>query len=110
MIGLSVCRFVSLSVGVAKSGTLQMPFLRMFCQSSPSLSLPLTPILSMMRPFSSGKDGSTGGHLSLRLRGGVFVSVGVGDGVGEAEGDKVTGVTVSRIVVARTSEVVGERR
>lgn len=59
---------------MAKSGTLQMPFLRIFCQSSPSFIFPLTPIVSMMRPLSVGSEGLTGGS-------GLMAVVGVGTGV-----------------------------
>ncbi len=108
--------------GVEKLGTLQMPFFRIFCQSSPSWISPRTPIFSMISPFSLGREGSTSG----RTIAGVGVGVGEGDGakvgievglgLGQSPeaGDGVAAIagwmTVEAIVEASESEVCGERR
>ena len=67
--------------GELKLGTRQIPFLSIVSQFSPSWISPRTPILSMIRPFFSGREGSKSGSA-----GGVGVGVGVmymiGVGVG----------------------------
>lgn len=97
--------------GVEKLGTRQIPFLRMFCQSSPSWISPLTPIFSMIKPFSLGREGSISGM--------VMAGVGVGLGVGLSVGLRVgqipfcdgllvvflSWMTVEAIVEASASEV-----
>ena len=90
-----------LSSGVPNSGTRQTPCLSISSQSVPSCISPLTPILSMRRPFSLGSEGSMSG------RGGITAGVGVGDGkdVGNESAE-----TVEAIVEASMPEVCGKRR
>ncbi len=105
---------LSIETGVAKSGTLQIPFLRILCQSSPSFISPLTPMESIMRPFWVGRLGSTGGSETVGV-GDCFgspvgetrndgVMVSVGDGCG------VWALTVDAIVLARLCEAPELRR
>ncbi len=68
------------SEGVPKSGTRQMPCLRRFCQSVPSWISPRTPMESIMRPFSAGRDGSTSGMIGVGIGDGSGVGIGAIDG------------------------------
>lgn len=95
-----------LELGAAKLGTRQMPFLRRFCQSSPSWSSPLTPMDSMIRPFLVGRERSRGGREISDLR--SRMSVGGGVGVGVSDG--VAFDVVEASVEARAWEVFGESR
>ena len=76
------------SYGVPKLGTRQMPILRILLTSSPSCIWPRTPILSIIKPFSEGREESTSGRERLILLdsgsepGMTVVGVGVGEGLG----------------------------
>ena len=82
MVGIAV-----VSVGEPKLGTRQMPVRRIFCQSSPSWIWPRTPIFSIIRPFSIGREGSTSG------RGREFGAIGW---IPASAGMTVVGVGVGR--------------
>lgn len=95
---------LSESSEMPKLGTRQIPSLSIFSQFSPSWIEPRTPILSIMRPFSAGREGSTSGSViegvgegvRMGLEGGcIFVGVIIGEGIWE---------TVKARVEARVSD------
>lgn len=85
-----------------------MPVFSMAAQSSPSWISPLTPVFSIITPFSSGRLGSkVGGRaVGVGVRNGPFgsrVEVGVGT-------SELAKTAVLPILAARVSEVPGESR